>query len=224
MKTKLAILALAATSVAANATYIFSSPSPETSSTTQPTVSRVYGVEFTLNAPALLDTFAVYDYLGDGWSSGDAKQISLYSLSGATYTRINNTTLTTSAGLTTLTDFIGVQDFKVADFGAPVSLLAGTYFIGMSEIKSGANFHGFTTPEGTLTEPTIAQLDSYRIAQLGTTSGVATVPNPSMLANTVRDSTNVFVIPSLVNVPEAGSSVMALALGAMVLRFRSRRA
>jgi hypothetical protein len=224
MKTKLAILALAATSVAANAAYIFSSPTPETSSTTQPTVSRVYGVEFTLNAPAFLDTFAVYDYLGDGWTAGDAKQISLYSLTGATYTRIQNTTLTTSTGLATLTDFIGVQDFKVASFGGSVSLAAGTYFIGMSEIKSGANFHGFTSPEGTLTEPTIPQLDSYRIAQLGTTTGVATVPNPTFASNTVRDSGNVFVIPSLVNVPEAGSSVMALALGAMVLRFRSRRA
>lgn len=224
MKTKLAILALAATSVAANAAYIFSSPSPETSSTTQPTVSRVYGVEFELNSSAVLNNFAVYDYLGDGWTAGDTKTIALYSLSGSTYTQINVKTLSTSTGLATLTDFIGVQDFKVSSFDGPVTLGAGKYFIGMSEIRSGANFHGYTSPEGTLTEPTIPQLDFYRIAQLGTTTGPSVVPSPSFTSGTVRDSGNVFVVPSLVNVPEAGSSVMALALGAMVLRFRSRRA
>jgi hypothetical protein len=39
----------------------------------------------------------------------------------------------------------------------------------------------------------------------------------------VLNAGNIGVIPSVV-VPEAGSSVMALALGAMVVRFRSRRA
>ena len=228
MKTKLAILALAATSVAANAAYIFSATVDE--STTQPSGARVYGVEFTLNASAVLNGFAVYDYSGNegaGWTAANAKTVSLYSLSGATYNQIATRTFTTSAGMTSVPNLIGDQDFLASSFTSLGALGAGTYFIGISEVKTNGSqplFDGYVTPDDTtIVEPTIPQLDGYTIARLGGSPTLTAVP-ASFASSRVSSFSGVMVIPSLVNVPEAGSSVMALALGAMVVRFRSRRA
>ena len=222
MKNMLALAAaVALNSVTANAAYIVTADSGDA---TQPSSSRVYGTSFTTNAPTVLDKFAVYDYSGHqgaGWTSTNAKTVSLYSLSGGSYSQIATLSLPT-APATTINTLVGTEDFRVASFTGLGVLPVGTYYIGLSEVKpSGqAKFDGYVLAETPVQQPAFG-LASYSFSRLA--NSFSAVP-ASFIPSDLVTFNGVGVIPSLVNVPEAGSSVMALALGAMVVRFRSRRA
>jgi hypothetical protein len=222
MKNMLALAAaVALTSVTANAAYIVTA---DNDGTTQPVTSRVYGTSFTTNAPTILDKFAVYDFSGHegaGWTSNNAKMVSLYSLSGGSYSQIATLSLPT-APATTINTLVGAEDFRVASFAGLGVLPVGTYFIGLSEVKpvGQQKFDGYVNTDSPVQQPAFG-LASYSFNRLA--SSFTAVPSNFIPSDLVTFN-GVGVIPSLVNVPEAGSSVMALALGAMVVRFRSRRA
>jgi len=222
MKNMLALAAaVALTSVTANAAYIVTA---DNGGTTQPITSRVYGTSFTTIAPAVLDKFAVYDYAGHegaGWTSANAKTVSLYSLSGGSYLQIATLSLPT-APATTISTLVGSEAFRVASFAGLGVLPVGTYYIGLSEVKpsSQEKFDGFVIPDSPVQGAAFG-LASYSFSRLA--NSFTAVP-ASFISSDLVSFSAVGVIPSLVNVPEAGSSVMALALGAMVVRFRSRRA
>jgi len=222
MKNMLALAAaVALTSVTANAAYIVTA---DNDGTTQPVTSRVYGTSFTTNAPTILDKFAVYDYSGHegaGWTSDNAKTVSLYSLSGGSYSQIATLSIP-AAPATTINTLVGAEDFRVASFTGLGVLPVGTYFIGLSEVKpsSQEKFDGYVNTDSPVQQPAFG-LASYSFGRLA--SSFTAVPS-NFIPSDVTTFNGVGVIPSLVNVPEAGSSVMALALGAMVVRFRSRRA
>ncbi len=234
MKKTLALAAMmAASAMSANAAYIVTGTQ---TATTQPTTPAIYGMAFTLSASVILDGFAIYDYRlpaiqgggGDGWTAAEAKTVGLYSLSGTTYTKIKEATFNTPPGAS-LTDVITNADMHFGSFAGTTTLTAGTYFLGVSEIKAvgNTNYDGFMTIGnpglGTPPAATLLGLTSRTFVQL---NDVASLPTTFDTGDDgfASGSRFVGVIPSIVAVPEAGSSVMALALGAMVLRFRSRRA
>ena len=222
MKNMLALAAaVALTSVTANAAYIVTA---DNGGSTQPTNSRVYGTLFTTNAPSVLDKFAVYDYSGHegaGWTSANAKTVSLYSLVAGTYTQLATLSLPTAPGAP-INTLVGAEDFHEASFAGLGVLPIGSYYIALSEVKpvNQEKFDGFVIPDSPVQGAAFG-LSSYSFSRLG--NSFTAVP-ASFTPSDLVSFTAVGVIPSLVNVPEAGSSVMALALGAMVVRFRSRRA
>jgi hypothetical protein len=222
MKNMLALAAaVALTSVTANAAYVLTA---DNGGTTQPITSRVYGTLFTTNAPTVLNKFAVYDYAGhegEGWTAANAKTVTLYSLSGTTYTQIATLSIP-SAPATSVTGLVGAEDFHEASFVGLGILPVGSYYIALSEVKpiSQEKFDGYANAEAIVQQPAFG-LVSASFSRLS--SGFTAVP-ASFSTSDLGAFDAVGVIPSLINVPEAGSSVMALALGAMVVRFRSRRA
>jgi hypothetical protein len=224
---KMLILAAAAafTSASANAAFILTA---DNDGTTQPPSSRVYGTVFTTNATRNLDKFAIYDYSGNegaGWTSANQKIVALYSLSGSTYTQINSTTLLTGAG-TVNNALISGQNLIEQTFGGPVTLTAGTYFIAFSEVKPAGqvNYDGFVVTDNVAQNPASAALGVTWSSFGRLATSFVSAPASFQTTDLSTTFNAVGVIPSLVEVPEAGSSVMALALGAMVVRFRSRRA
>jgi hypothetical protein len=227
MKKTLAIAAaVAMTAVSSNAAYIFSGDS---FATVQPSSSSVYGTLFTTSTATVLDKFAVYDFLGDGWVSEQAKTVALYALTGSTYSQITAPVVLTSitAGQSSDLGLVGSQQFYEGSFAGLAPLAAGTYFLGFSEIKPANQvlYGGYVSaiPSNVNPAATAVGLASYSFGIL--TSTFTAVP-ASFTSSEISSNpfSGVGVIPSLVNVPEAGSSAMALALGAMVVRFRSRRA
>jgi hypothetical protein len=224
MKKTLALMAsVALSSLSANAAFIFTATN---GGTFQPINPSVTGTVFSTYQISVLDQYALYDFLGDGWTSGQAKAVGLYALTGSTYNLINTQTHTSETGASTSNlGLVGNEEFHVANFGGSVTLAAGTYFIAFSEIKpvGQEKFGGSVIADSPVTSAAALSygLTSYSFMTLPAT---ASLPASFGSASLVGNLGNVGVIPSLVMVPEAGSSVMALALGAMVVRFRSRRA
>lgn len=224
MKKTLALMAsVALSSLSANAAYIINATN---GGTFQPVNPSVTGTVFSTYAVSVLDKYALYDFLGDGWTSSQAKTVGLYALSGSTYTLLNTELHTSITGASTSNlGLVGSEEFLVGNFGGGITLPVGTYFIAFSEIKPvGQDKFGGSVIADTPVTSTDALnwgLTSYSFKTLPAT---ASLPTAFGSASLVGNLGNVGVIPSLVKVPEAGSSVMALALGAMVVRFRSRRA
>ena len=224
MKKTLALMAsVALSSLSANAEYILTAAN---GGTFQPISASVTGTVFTTYDQSVLDRYALYDFLGDGWVADQAKTVGLYALTGTTYNRINIEAHTSVSGASTSNiGLVGQEEFLSASFGGGVTLPTGTYFIAFSEIKPGSQekFGGSVIADSPVTNAAALAngLTSYSFMTLPAT---ASLPTAFGSASLVGNLGNVGVIPSLVKVPEAGSSVMALALGAMVVRFRSRRA
>lgn len=227
MKKTLAIAAATVlTSLSSQAAYILSA---DNGGSAQPVSSRVYGTVFTTNATTVLDKFAIYDYTGhegDGWSSANAKVVSLFQLVGTDYSLIATKSFPTGPG-PQITGLVGAEDFHVSQFDGLGALLPGTYYIALSEVKpiSQEKFDGYVIPDTAVQNPeaTSYGLVSFSFGRMS--AGYTAVPVSGTFPMADVSTFNaVGVIPSLVFVPEAGSSVMALALGAMVVRFRSRRA
>jgi hypothetical protein len=213
------------TSISAQAAFIFTA---DNGGSTQPITSRVYGTLFSTTVPSILDKFAIYDYAGhegEGWTAANTKVVSLYSLSGSLYTQIATKTLTTAPGAA-INTLVGAEDFHVSSFAGLGVLPAGNYFIGFSEIKpvGQEKFDGFVLADSATANPAalLAGLGTFSFGTLANT--ITAVPADFTTAQITGTSSAVGIVPSLTYVPEAGSSVMALALGAMVVRFRSRRA
>jgi hypothetical protein len=211
------------TSISAQAAFIFTA---DNGGSTQPITSRVYGTLFSTTVPSILDKFAIYDYAGhegEGWTAANTKVVSLYSLSGSLYTQIATKTLTTAPGAA-INTLVGAEDFHISSFAGLGVLPAGNYFIGFSEIKpvGQEKFDGFVLADSAVANPSAFGLGTFSFGTLANT--ITAVPADFTTAQITSTNSAVGVVPSLVNVPEAGSSVMALALGAMVVRFRSRRA
>ncbi|RFC49675.1 MAG: hypothetical protein DVB22_002506 [Verrucomicrobia bacterium] len=224
MKNMLALAAaVALSSVTANAAYIFSAGN---GGAFQPSTPSVNGTVFSTYAPSVLDKYALYDFLGDGWTASQAKTVGLYALSGTTYTLMNSEVHNTvAAAATTANGLITGEEFLVANFGGSITLPVGTYFIAFSEIKPSTQpkFGGAVIADAPITDP-VALADGLTSYSFMTLPATASLPAAFGSSSLVGNLGNVGVIPSLVKIPEAGSSVMALALGAMVVRFRSRRA
>ena len=227
MKKMLAIAAATAlTSLSAQAAYILSA---DNGGTTQPISSRVYGTVFTTNAITVLDKFAIYDYSGhqgDGWTATNGKVVSLFKLVGSDYSLVATKSFPTAPG-TMINGIVGAEDFHVSQFDGLGALPIGTYYIALSEVKPAGQekYDGYVVPDNAIisTEAQSYGLVSFSFGRMS--SGYTVVPTSGTFpASAVSGFDAVGVIPSLVFVPEAGSSVMALALGAMVVRFRSRRA
>lgn len=224
-KTLVLMASMALSSLSANASYIFTAAN---GGTFQPIVPDVTGTLFSTYAPSVLNKYALYDFLGDGWSSNQAKSVGLYVLngSGTTYNLINSETHTsTTPGQTANLGLVGQEEFYVGNFGGSMVLPIGTYFIAFSEIKpvSQEKFGGSVIANSPVTSA-LALANGLTSHAFRTLPATASLPMNFAAASLVGNLGNVGVIPSLVAIPEAGSSVMALALGAMVVRFRSRRA
>jgi hypothetical protein len=227
MKKTLAIAAATIlTSLSSQAAYILSA---DNGGTTQPISSRVYGTVFTTNAITVLDKFAIYDYNGhegNGWTAANTKVVSLFQLVGTDYSLMATKTFTTAPAIS-FNGLVGAEDFHVSQFDGLGALPIGTYYIALSEVKPAnqEKFDGYVVPDNAVQN---AEATSYGLATFSfgrMSSAYTAVPTSGTFpATDVSGFDAVGVIPSLVFVPEAGSSVMALALGAMVVRFRSRRA
>ena len=230
-KNQLFALAFAALTGSANASYFFSVPSG-TAVEVQPPFSRVMGVQFVLDSVSLLGGVAIYDHLGDGWTPSEAKTIALYRLSGGNYSLMPGglSTLSVNPVTTTGTDLVSGAQFRVASlFPGLGALASGTYFIGMSEVKPVINpmYDGYVRVEDAFGDPaprvdaSLEGLASYNIARLS--SAFTTMPASFTAGDFDTGGWEGYsVIPSLVRIPEAGSSVMALTLGCLLLRFRGR--
>jgi hypothetical protein len=222
-KTLVLMASMALTSLSANAAYIFNAGN---GGTFQPASATVTGTVFSTYALSVLDKYALYDFLGDGWTADQAKTVGLYALTGTTYNLLNSEVHTSTTGASTSNlGLVGAEEFHVGNFGGSITLPIGTYFIAFSEIKPANQqvFGGSVIVDAAVTSTDALNngLTSYDFRTLPATSSLpASFGSASLVAN----AGNVGVIPSLVKIPEAGSSVMALALGAMVVRFRSRRA
>ena len=110
----------------------------------------------------------------------------------------------------------------MASFAGLGVLPVGSYYIALSEIKPGnqEKFDGFVIPDSPV-QGAACGLATYSFSRLA--NSFTAVP-ASFTPSDLVSFNAVGVIALRVKVPEAGSSVMALALGAMVVRFRSRRA
>jgi hypothetical protein len=213
---------VAMTSLSANAAYIFTGGN---NGTFQPVNPSVTGTVFSTYAVSQLDKYALYDFLGDGWAADQAKTVGLYKLTGTTYNLLNSEVHTSTTGASTSNlGLVGAEEFHVGNFGGAITLPVGTYFIAFSEIKPAGQekFGGSVIVDTPVTSTDALNwgLTDYSFRTLPAT---ASLPASFGSASLVLNAGNIGVIPSVV-VPEAGSSVMALALGAMVVRFRSRRA
>jgi hypothetical protein len=230
-KNQLITLAFAAVTGSAKAAYFFTVPSG-TPIEVQPVISRVMGVQFVLDSVSLLGGVAIYDRLGDGWTPSEAKTIAMYRLSGGTYSLMPGglSTLSVNPVTTTGTDLVSGSQFRVASLFPGLGAMApGTYFIGMSEVKAVINpkYDVYVMMEDAFGDPasrvdaSLEGLATYNIARL---SNVFTTMPASFTAGDFDTEgwEGYSVIPSLVRIPEVGSSVMALTLGCLVLRFRGR--
>jgi hypothetical protein len=222
-KTLVLMASVALSSLSANAAYIFNAGN---NGTFQPVNPSVTGTVFSTYSLSVLDKYALYDFLGDGWTANQAKTVGLYALTGTTYNLLNSEVHTSTTGASTSNlGLVGAEEFHVGNFGGSITLPIGTYFIAFSEIKpvGQEKFGGSVIVDTPVTSTDALNwgLTSYSFMTLPAT---ASLPASFGSASLVANAGNVGVIPSLVKIPEAGSSVMALALGAMVVRFRSRRA